>query len=248
MTRAVSPRSSFPAVTSADQAARYGTPIAAASSIRSALGFALIQLAGIATYSAWTPSSRTPQPGPLPQTSIPSAASPPSTTPAKSRPGTLGKTALKCPPTFFTSLGFTAVATIRTSTSPLPGVGLARSRSARTDGGPYASKDQTLILDMATPFPSLWTPSLTAALVPHAAQQCVCRSRSVRRRMPTRSSGYRPAAGSAARRSMARSSATARPSCDRSAGGPAIGWRCARRPRCARGAGTRGPTRARRTR
>ena len=88
------------------------------------------------------PSFFTPNPAPLPQTSLPFHSSPPpsTTTPAKSRPGTRGSSAWNAAATFPTSLGLIADALISTRTSPLRRAGRSISTSDKTEGGPYLSK------------------------------------------------------------------------------------------------------------
>src|SRR3984885_9016427 len=97
-------------------------------------------------YCACVPSRQTPNPAPLPQTSLPFQPSPATTTPAKSRPGIRGRDALKAPATFFTSLGLMAEAWSSTSASPVLKSGTFNFSIERTDGGPYFLKRRAFIV------------------------------------------------------------------------------------------------------
>src|ERR1700727_791600 len=97
-------------------------------------------------YCACVPSRQTPNPAPLPQTSLSFQPSPATTTPAKSRPGMRGREALKTPATFFTSLGFMAEACSSTSASPVLRSGTGNSWVERTDGGPYFSNRKAFMV------------------------------------------------------------------------------------------------------
>src|SRR5882757_1986722 len=129
-----------------DHLARWGTPIVDASSIERCVGFSESPSDLRTIYCACVPSRETPNPAPLPQTSLPFQPSPATTTPAKSRPGMRGREAPKTPATFFTSLGLMAEACSSTSASPDLRSGTGTSWIERTDGGPYFSKRRAFIV------------------------------------------------------------------------------------------------------
>src|SRR5450631_3000910 len=133
-------------------------PTVDASSIERSAGFSESPSELTTIYWACVPSRQTPNPAPLPQTSLPFQPSPATTTPAKSRPGMRGREALKAPATFFTSLGLMAEACNSTSASPVLRSGTRNSWIESTDGGPYFSKRRAFMVVICVLYTMFQTP------------------------------------------------------------------------------------------